>query len=55
LRRRFADERVAGLLEAAWWTWRLERIRARAGLLCASNIDAFLAANAGLTATSAQA
>lgn len=45
-RRRFADEQVEALLRVAWWSWPDERIRAHAQLLCASDVDAFLAAAA---------
>lgn len=55
LRRRFSDEQIAGLLEVAWWTWPLERIRAQVDLMCAADVDAFLAANQGLTAVLSRA
>ena len=46
-RRRFADAHVAALLRVAWWSWPDERIRAHAPLLCAGDVDAFLAAATG--------
>ena len=47
LRRRFSDEQVAALLEVRWWDWPPERVRSLAGLLCAGDVDGFLAACAG--------
>lgn len=43
LRRRFDDAQIAALLQVAWWRWPLERIRAHVDLLCAADVDAFLA------------
>ncbi|MEA2220467.1 MAG: hypothetical protein QOJ35_3093 [Solirubrobacteraceae bacterium] len=46
VRRRFDDEQVAALLDVRWWDWPAERIRAHVELLCAGDVDAFLAAAA---------
>ncbi len=43
LRRRFGDDQVAALLAVRWWDWPPERVRSYAALLCAGDVDAFLA------------
>ncbi len=43
LRRRFDDDQIASLLEVRWWDWPAERVRSYAPLLCAGDVDAFLA------------
>lgn len=40
IRRRFADDAVALLLEMAWWDWPLERIRDAMPLLCVGEVSA---------------
>ena len=47
VRRRFDDDQIAALLEVRWWDWPPDRVRAHAALLCAADVDAFLAACAG--------
>lgn len=42
VRRRFSDEKIAALLEIAWWTWETDRIRAASALLCSDDIEAFI-------------
>jgi acetyltransferase-like isoleucine patch superfamily enzyme len=48
IRRRFSDEQVASLLALRWWTWPEEQVRAHVDLLCAPDIDAFIAAGQAL-------
>lgn len=38
IRKRFADEEIAMLLEMAWWDWPMERIRKAMRLLCSTDI-----------------
>ena len=40
IRKRFADEEIAMLLEMAWWDWPLERIREAIPFMCSSDIAA---------------
>jgi chloramphenicol O-acetyltransferase type B len=40
IRKRFADEQIAMLLEMAWWDWPLERIHEAMPLLCDGDIAA---------------
>lgn len=38
VRKRFADEQIAMLLEMAWWDWPLEELRAAMPLLCSGDV-----------------
>ncbi|MCX5571598.1 type B chloramphenicol O-acetyltransferase [Kaistia nematophila] len=40
IRKRFADEAIAMLLEMAWWDWEIERIRDAMPLLCSGDVAA---------------
>lgn len=40
IRKHFADDAIAMLLEMAWWDWPLERIRDAMPLLCGGDIPA---------------
>jgi chloramphenicol O-acetyltransferase type B len=40
IRKRFADEQIAMLLEMVWWDWPEARLRAAMPLLCAADIPA---------------
>lgn len=42
-RRRFTDEQIAALLQIAWWDWPMERILASVPILCAGQIEEFVA------------
>ena len=42
IKKRFTDERVASLLEIAWWNWSMEKILDNIILLCSPNIDGFI-------------
>jgi acetyltransferase-like isoleucine patch superfamily enzyme len=44
IRARFTPEIVSALLEIAWWHWPIEKIRDYVPLLCAPNLEAFVAA-----------
>ncbi|WP_336802305.1 type B chloramphenicol O-acetyltransferase [Kaistia sp. MMO-174] len=40
IRKRFADEAIAMLMEMAWWDWEIERIRDAMPLLCSGDVAA---------------
>lgn len=44
LRLRFSEEKIARLLQIAWWNWPVDSIKRYESLLCANDIDAFIAA-----------
>jgi len=47
-RMRFSPGQIQQLLHIRWWEWPIETIRAFAGQLCSPDIDAFIAAAAGV-------
>jgi acetyltransferase-like isoleucine patch superfamily enzyme len=44
IRQRFRPDQVESLLAIRWWDWPTEKVAAHVELLCAADIDAFIAA-----------